>query len=99
MITKIQEIRNIILQNEQQSIECWQTAILSLCNDIEEQLDSDKRITILMAEMMEMKSRLEFYAPIKAVKLIDPENPSLAGYADLGAIAREYLVAKFGYKE
>ncbi len=97
-IQEIQQIRDIIRQNEAQSIECWQTSVLALCDSIEKKLNGDHQIKNLLGIIQEMKSRLEFYAPIKGVKLTDPED-SVVGYADLGSLAREYLVAKFGYKE
>jgi len=96
-VSELQQIRDIILQNENMSIECWQTEILTLCDQIEHEANTDVQVQKLLSEIMEMKSRLEFYAPIKGVKIIDPKDGTV-GYADLGSLAREYLKAKFGYK-
>ena len=96
-IQEIQQIRDVIMQNEQQSIECWQTSVLALCDSIEKKLNGDHQIKKLSLIIQEMKSRLEFYAPIKGVKLIDPVDATI-GYADLGSLAREYLSTVFDYK-
>jgi len=98
MIPELQKIRDIILQKKNESVDCWQTTILTLCDQIEHETNTDVQIQKLLSEIMEMRSRLEFYAPIKGVKIIDPEDGTV-GYADLGSLAREYLKAKFGYKE